>query len=759
MKRRFIEALSALLALTFLLCACSGGGAVSKASQDSSTEGADSMTTDTNTQENELMIELEDIVNLTAADIRNMETVSGKKAAVSIDIVCELFNEPLTAAKIRGTFTSIKNLGISRVYLIMCSPSYPLMAGGGIAAVKTGVTKSNIEKSLENLGEDPNKVYIETCHALGLEAIAVIKPYEGGGGATIPEGKSVADITSSYASSVTLDTVGGERVWFDSFISEHPEMRVQRKSGTGQNISAKVKTIEILYYPTGSMPSMSTLNSESKNAPNLWVSSDNGSYTLYENITYNYDTVSNYRITDANGEYVMKKNCIRLTVTVNGEQNYPYFAVTLKDGNYLMSNAYSRPYSMTALYDASGNEIASTLGFYVRKPSSTSGTHVWGTEATPASPKTLKGINVSASKTPVGVYESGTAFTGAENFHKYGFEYEYVYTSEVQNGFISPIIALAVGKNEYVQGLLCEGYEEVREYWLSQVRSALDYGADGIDIRYDGHSAMVSDFYYYGYNAPIAEAYLAKYGASLESAPVNATTARRVMEIRGEFFLKFLEKASELAHEKGAIFMNHIFATGYTEYLSNLASYIPDGSSNCFAQWKMPKIIIADYKKLIDISDEIIYKDYFDAYFVSSSQKQGKALTDYANEKGKKVWIHCYVQQSPKNLNDKYMQNFASSYAYGTTLYEITPSFDYGTAGEMLKKYVVGEFDWSISVVGRISGIKKGTTAGELISLMGMIGENVVVDKDGRSVSLDTELTDDMRLCLNRDTFYTLLLK
>ncbi|MGM9683729.1 MAG: hypothetical protein ACI3XQ_09040, partial [Eubacteriales bacterium] len=624
----------------------------SKSSDDSENTGGTQAVQSGDTTEN-IIIASEDIVTLTAEDIRKKESESGKQAAVSIDIVCELYNEVQSRSKIRGTFIAIKNLGVSRVYLIMCSPSYPLMAGGGIAAVKSGVTASNIEKSLDNLGEDPNKIYIEICHELGLEAIAIIKPYEGGGGATVPEEQNVDAITSSYASSVTLDTVGGERIWFDSFISEHPEMRVKRKSGTQENVHENIRRIELLYYSGASLPDMDILNTDSANAPLLWVSRDNGSYTLCENIGYTYDIVSSYPIRDPNGVLLMTKDCIRLTVTVDDDFDYPYVAVTLGEENYLMKNSYwSRPYSMCRLYGKSG-EISSTLGYYVRKPGSakTGSEYVWGTETTPASPTALLGVTLGDGNIPVGVYPSTTASTGAENFWKYGFEYEYVYTSAVQNGFRSPIIALAVGKNEYVQGLLCEGYEEVRDYWISQVKSALDYGADGIDIRYDGHSAMVSDYYYYGYNAPIAEKYMQKYGVSLASEPVNSTVARRIMEIRGEFFMMFLEQASALVHENGGIFLSHFFATGYDGY--NDTDYVPDSSANCFAQWKMPKIIIADYGRLIDICDEIVYKDYFTQYFSESDQKCGEALTEYAKARGKKIWVHCYVQQASQ-LNEHY---------------------------------------------------------------------------------------------------------
>lgn len=699
-------------------------------------------------------IRAEDTVVITSETLRALQTSSGKNASVTIDIVCQLNAEKMTAAKIRAQITEIKNLGVTRVYLIMCSPSYPLMSGADITATNPGLTSSRLTESLRALGDDPNKVYIEACHALGLEAIAIIKPYEGGGGVSVPEGKTIDGTVSEYGSATLPATVGGSRAFMDTFISEHPEMRVARKAGSGQNLSATITGMEIYYYG-GTIPSdLTVLNTAAANQPTLWVSRDNGSYTVAENVTYRYDVVKNYQITDANGLPLMKQNCIRLTITVNGlTAADKYIACSLRDDNYLMVNSFwSRPYSMAKLLGGSG-EIPSTLGYYVRKPYSaaaTPETFAYGAYATPVAGTALSGIRVSGGKA-VGVYPSESTASGAENFTQWGFEFEYVYTSAVVNGFRSPLIALAVGKNEYVQGLLCEAYPEVRAYWLGQVEQALDYGADGIDIRPDGHSAMVSDWFYYGYNAPVAASYLATYGKALSDEPVNEQTARRVMEIRGSFYARFLESAATLTHERGKRFLCHFFATSFG---GEEGSELPMGSgSNEAAQWKMPKILLNDYKKIVDFCDEIVYKDYYTQYFVSSDWSLGERLTNYIRSQNKPIWIHCYVQQS-NQLNNHFFENFLASGREGVILYEIVPTFNYEEAKTYLNTYIQSKPAWEISVLGRISGIPKGTTARGLIAMLNLLGENAVVDAGGNSVPLDTVLTADMRLCLNKTAYY-----
>lgn len=758
MKIKTIRTITFLMGALLLFGGCQSEPEKSEAPETTVVQTEDEMQTDNN-----ILIDVADIVNYTAADIRKMETKSGKQAAVTIDVVCMLCSDNFQLSDVRNTMRQIRNAGVRRVYMIMCSPSYPVLSGGMITAIQTGMANTDIVRALKNLKEDPNKIFIEVCHEFGLEAIAVVKPYEGGGGCTIPEGTTLDAVASEYCESATPETVGGYRAFVDRFIAEHPELRVQRKKGTGEDVKGPVTALEIYYQIGSDKPDLAAVNANAVNSPTIWVSRDNATYSVWENITWTYDKVKSYNITDPNGIITATRDCIRLRVELSGlTAEYGYVACSLSDQSFIMVNDYwCRPYSMTKLYGASG-EIPSTLGYYVRTPydkNATPETMKWGSYGSVADPTKLTGISVSANGTATGVYKSEATDNGAHEFYQWGFEYEFVYTSAVTSGFKSPLIALAVGKNEYVQGTLCEGYEEVREYWLEQVQAALSYGADGIDIRWDGHSSMASDYYYYGYNQPIADEYYKQYGTRLEDEPVNTKTATRVMTIRGEFFVKFLEEASKLAHDNGAIFLSHFFATSYS---SNIGTddYQPSAGANHVAQWKMPKIIVRDYEKVIDLCDEIVYKDYFSVSYSLADQRTGKVLTDYAHRQGKKIWIHCYVQQNGGMLSDGFMENFLSSEAAdGVILYEIVESYDYGTTKQMLNKHIDDRAVYEISVMGRIGGIPQGTTARGLIETMGMLGSNVVVDENGASVPLDAVLTKNMRLCLNGVIYYNLSLK
>lgn len=755
MKHRTLRTIAFFMAAAALLL---GGCAPRSALPGDAGTAVATQTENSMQPDDTVMIDAADVVNYTAEDIRRLQTESGKQAAVAIDIVCQLCSANFRKSDVRSIMVNIRNLGIRRVYLIMCSPGYPVMAGGMITAIRTGLASTDVVTALNQLGEDPNKVFIEMCHEYGLEAIAVIKPYEGGGGVTIPEGTTLEGVASEYSPTAAPEAVGGCRAFVDSFIAEHPEMRVQRKPGTGEDAAGPVTAMEIYYQIGSDTTDLAAANRDAANAPTVWVSQDNAGYSVWEDITWEYTLAEQYPICDANGVLLFNRDCVRLRIEINGlPASYDYVACSLSDQNFLMNADYwCRPYSMARLWSGS-DELPSTLGYYVRTPydsNATPETMIWGSYGSPVSPTDLKGVRVESDGSVTGVYKDGVAPTGAEEFYNWGFEYEFVYTSAVTNGFLSPVIALGVGKNEYVQGLLCEGYEEVRDYWLEQVRTALSYGADGIDIRWDGHSAMVSDYYYYGYNQPIADEYERQYGVALADEPVNTQTATRVMSIRGEFFLQFLEAASELTHASGAIFLSHFFATSYTDDIGS-DSYEPSTAANHVAQWKMPKIIVRDYRKVIDLCDEIVYKDYFTKYYPASDQSLGQILTDCAHSQGKRIWIHCYVQQNPQQLNAHYLENFVESQADGMILYEITESYDYGTTAQFLGDWIDGDPAYSFSIMGRISGISQGTTAGELIGALCMLGSNVVVDAEGRSVPLDTVLTGDMRLCLNGTCYYT----
>ncbi|MBR5880171.1 MAG: hypothetical protein IKZ16_00660, partial [Clostridia bacterium] len=305
-----------LLSLLMLFGGCSESSTTTPSGDE--THSTTTITEEEMTTQEPLLIDPADVIEYTVEDIRALETRSGKEVAVAIDVVCQLCELNFRTADVKTIMRNIRNAGIRRVYLIMCSPDYPVMSGGMITAIQTEMANTDIVTALKNLKEDPNKVFIDACHDYGLEAIAVIKPYEGGGGVTIPEGKTLDAVASQYGNTAAPATVGGHYAFVDSFIAEHPEMRVQRKANSGQSSDGPITKMEIYYQIGSDNTDVSTANSNADNAPTIWVIRDNAGYEIYKNISWKYDRVDGYAIYDANGEYVFSKNCVRLTVEITG---------------------------------------------------------------------------------------------------------------------------------------------------------------------------------------------------------------------------------------------------------------------------------------------------------------------------------------------------------------------------------------------------------------------------------------------------------
>jgi len=83
----------------------------------------------------------------------------------------------------------------------------------------------------------------------------------------------------------------------------------------------------------------------------------------------------------------------------------------------------------------------------------------------------------------------------AELLSNWGFEFEWYGAGNWGVGWKSNCAyGFARGQLPYMKGTLCEAYPEVTDYWLSQVERYVAMGFDGVDIRLQNHSGMVSDY-------------------------------------------------------------------------------------------------------------------------------------------------------------------------------------------------------------------------------------------------------------------------
>ncbi|WP_127588265.1 hypothetical protein [Paenibacillus koleovorans] len=552
-----------------------------------------------------------------------------KQVAPVIDIFPDLCGVRYRYGSIRNKMEQLAGLGYKRIYLVVSLPGQPMYSNPWLSVMKPDTEANNYAlESIVNIG-DPVFDHIYEAHRAGLEAFAVVKPYEGGGGFTVPHGRT------ALFKGRSLPCIGGERVGFDTFLQDHGEMRVKRKpierydERVGQTITRITLTFcldrveqrihrdktEVFEAQPDDSPSLPSLN-----GLRLWTSADNGFYRPYEGEWAVKETFGTQELDDANG-YPLDggpKRCrvVELTELRIGAE-HRYVAVSMDTGQ---GHAVMIPFSMIQAFGELG-EVPITVSPYVRMSAESEERTVRVTE-----PET-GGYWFDATYPRRG----DQAPEALERFARNGFEFEWYGTGSWGQGWMSvPLYGIARGKMAYMKGTPCEAYAEVRDYWLDQVHRLVAMGIDGVDLRLQNHSGMISDFVNYGYNEPLVEAYKREYGIDIlleDADPI------KLMRIRGQFYLQFVEEASKTLRAHGKTLQIHLRDSFDHPEVS--------GEFGEAGFWAMPKVL-PDWEKLAELADEITIKDYNWAVYRSETATRMK---DRAAELGKPLWVHCYIAQ------------------------------------------------------------------------------------------------------------------
>ncbi len=667
-------------------------------------------------------VDFEALVGATSLESNNGTMVSG-----TLDIQA-MWNRSVSYSTVQGYITTLKAMGLRKLFIVVSSPGYPMFASS-----KNGYsTRQNFGESItyfKNLGyEYPDHAFAKACHDVGIECYAIYKIYEGGG-ATAPIGASVG--YDQY----TVKDMFGQRLGFDSILKEGfqngKDYRIcRRDDGANDNLDGIITKVKIEFLTdefsfrgnsalrdteitTAAVPqhtidkmadgrTYSNTSHHRSYGINVWVSKNNGQYSLYDgNYSYKY-TIGQAVIKDANGDEMFggaKKNIVTLEISgLDIEEDF--LAVTFNSTDGMRLNIYS----MTHMYSGS-REITSSTTRYVRSMYNDYGNdsnpskYVWGFEDYPASAFYASSAKVDFDGNPILTARRAEYKEEVERvakFTKYGFEFNwYPYGDEISNS--NCIIPLARGKAETFPGGACEAYEEVREAWLSHVELLCKASFDGVEIRLQAHSSMSSDFKNYGYNEPIVEKYKQLYGQNAydtlmdKNHVVTDEEYIRVMKIRGDFLQLFLEDASKICKEYGAEFSVNLREAYINPIICD--------SQNEVTWWTMPKVIL-DWQKVVDISTYVSIKDYI--HDVSQVYPNSRAIKEYAHAQGKEVWIHCYDDQAGMLNDDFFYQANRDETISGFVIYEITDVTGYAQKG--LGKILA---DAGYSVVSKAEEIKK----------------------------------------------------
>ncbi|MCK0144542.1 hypothetical protein MWU78_02655 [Arenibacter sp. F26102] len=547
-----------------------------------------------------------------------MPTKSGKVFAPVVDIMPHLrgFHD---YKKVREEMVFLKELGFKRVYFVLGQPGYSSFSDPTISVMSPDKgTGNHMLESILALG-DPNFAYLYEAQRLGMEAWAIIKPYESGTGFTIPHD------ANAPLSRKQIETIGGQHINFDNLIADNPELRVKRKPEQDailNRLNEPIKTLEVAFSLDSFRQKASSntyfefkgLKDSEIQIPEitLWHSQDNGKYVKYEGDIEVESKFEHRQVEDANGFLVSEKPKRLLVLTVKNfslPEKHPYLAITFDQHKGL----YTIPYSMIKAFTRSG-EIPLTTGLHVRSPLSEA-------EGATSPKKREWGLENHTAK----------GEKAAKLFKDWGFEFEFQGAGFWGDGWVnSPVYGIAKGKRKYMGGTPCEAYPEVQKYWIDQVERVVKMGFDGIDFRLQNHSGMVSDYVNYGYNEPIIKRYKEKYGVDILKAEAEPL---KIMEIRGEYFLSFLEKAADVLHSSGKKMQVSLRHAHEAPLLSD--------DFNELGFWAMPKILL-DWKKAIDLADEVTIKHYYHGdYRPWMSDK----IKTYASHQGKHVWVHNYFTQ------------------------------------------------------------------------------------------------------------------
>jgi hypothetical protein len=560
------------------------------------------------------------------------QTPKGTAIAPVVDIFPHLMVGFHDCKRVREEMRLLKSLGFERVYFVTCNPGYPMFSNPALSLLPPNLpgVENFAARSLAALGHEPEKAYVEACHAEGMEAFAIYKPYEGGGGCTVPHGAQT--VTNGFS----LVDLGGDRIGFDSLLSAHPEWRVQRRPEPAwerQN-QMPVNKLEISFQDFPGEVKFKLL-----------VSRDNGAYFPWAEVPLVKETVTKLQVTDANG-FVVAGGPFKLRFfCLDGfsiPADYPYLAIVIEAAKA----PSTLPQSLIKI--SSGNEVLlSTATPFMRSPgdvdagSLNADTHLWGTENQPVIP-------VDA--------EDAYARLG-----HWGFEHEWYGAGFWGPGWReSPVYGIARGKLSHLKGTPCEAYEGVRSFWLEEIERLLDAGFDGIDLRLQNHSGMVSDYTAYGFNQPIVEAFQLRNGRDPDP---EGGDALEIMAVRGDFFMEFLEAAAVRIHGRGRRLQFHLRNCHEVPVLSH--------EFNELGFWAMPKVWLRDWPRVVELADEITLKDY---YFRNYRPAWSEGIKSRAAKQGKRVWVHCYISQAQELREDFFHAINKDPGVGGILLYEVAHS-------------------------------------------------------------------------------------
>lgn len=361
---------------------------------------------------------------------------------------------------------------------------------------------------------------VAAAHGAGLELHALFKPFERAfaGPRTLCPHTFPAPPDGGW-----IDDMRGRITTADTFLLQNPHLRMKRRPGDWDP-PGPVRAVKLVKAD----PGPTRVRAEHLT---LWASDRNGclerlpgGFRLSEGVEWRDD------IAPPRG----KRRVLTLEgLDIPDRFRYVFVKCSLTDGTPDFANA---PLELMELYGEGGKRIP----------------------ATPAERKVRpEDVQLRFPETAISAYgrlpEVREFFADRERVKAHCGEF-YIYDRSSCDPYRGELLFLdrrgfagaARGKNPYLLGTLSPVYPEVREHWLGLIRSFLDAGVDGVNVRSANHGTKSHERLEYGFNEPVLEAC---------GGRVDRAAAARV---NGDAYTDFLRSAKALVAGRGLPFSVHV---------------------------------------------------------------------------------------------------------------------------------------------------------------------------------------------------------
>lgn len=427
---------------------------------------------------------------------------------VTVDFTDDLLTNAWTAETFDRVFSEFKSWGVQRCHWIYYGTLEEEWQTGAV-----GNAGKNARTTWTNVGEF-FPAAVRAAHAHGIEIYGMIKPFDMGLyftlGESTPEGRQRGK----------LPRVGGLVYWVADFVVQRRDLVMARKpSSWGTPDCESITRIDVVKEDT--LEASFTVD-----ALSIYISDDNVHYAPYEGPLLREEIIEDYPLwehTPSGGRPTGESRAARVMRLSGLEIRSKYLVLSVPKRRSSFSNTFL---NLVHVFSARGEERLLTYGVASRRTQFKAAPGATASSPTPNFSR--DGVEFDAYPgTPTAVYPHYDAIRATHSL-------------DAGEGFVG----IALAKNHGTVAALSPSFPEVREWWLSWVKSCLEAGADGIELRVRNHHNTFA-WGEVGFEQPVREEFLKRYGIDIwETDDFDKVAWRR---LRGEGYTDFLREAKKLA--------------------------------------------------------------------------------------------------------------------------------------------------------------------------------------------------------------------